>query len=530
MNPPANHRITNLTDEHSKLLRELSRDWTRHELSANTASRDEIRQTVKTLYARAGLKEPTVIICESIFQMTVYPVIIALMLDETAMDEALPVLRRSLQNPPWARFWENLDPQIESNTIRELLLESEKTHQKESLREHNRLIHHIYQTLEGRLDTHETPRLTSIGLQINSNLRAEVKALSTQLEKEISASVDDPVGIAIREKLQEISRVTSSIETQLDLQLMPAVLAQSLAALKHALVFQNVDAADKERSHPHSLSDLGRYPNSLSEVLRLIYQLSDRADQNGTARPLTNGGFMSGARIGAYTDPALRLIASTLQLELFKKSSLLDWLPAHVFVRDVCGNTYSAPNAESLQLWNKLVNSTYAQLFYESIVFVCEYPTHSRLDPEHRFHDEYGPALKFSDEFVVYFWHGRRVPKDVIEEPKTCTIERIEKERNVEIRSILIERYGLSRFLKDSGAVKVHEDEYGILYRKQFDAAGSPIDEPLQVVMVHNATPEPDGFHKQFFLRVPPNIRSAKEAVAWTFGMDQDDYDPEVET
>jgi hypothetical protein len=113
MNPPANHRITTLTDEHSKLLRELGRDWTRHELSANAASREEIKQTVKTLYKRAGLKEPTVIICESIFQMTVYPVIIALMLDETAMDEALPLLRRNLQNPPWARFWENLDPQIE---------------------------------------------------------------------------------------------------------------------------------------------------------------------------------------------------------------------------------------------------------------------------------------------------------------------------------------------------------------------------------------------------------------------------------
>lgn len=527
MNPPSTPRITALTDEHTKLLRELNHDWTLHELNANAASKDSIKQTVKTLYKRAGLKEPTVVVCESIFQMTVYPVIIALMLDETAMDEALPILRRSLQNPPWARFWENLDPQIDGNTIRELQSQSEKMHQKESLREHNRLIHRIYQTLEGRLDTHETPRLTSIGLQINSNLRAEVKALSTQLGQEVHRSVEDPVEVAIREKLQEVSLVNSSIETQLDLQLMPAVLAQSLAALKHALVNQNVS---QERSHPHSLSDLGRYPNSLSEVLRLIYQLSDRADQNGIPRPLTNGGFMSGARIGAYTDPALRLIASSLQLELFKKSSLLDWLPTHVFVRNVCGNTYSAENAESLQLWTELVNNTYAQLFYESIAFVCEYPTHSRLDPEHRFHDELGPALKFSDEFCVYFWHGRRVPKDVVEEPKTVTIERIEKERNVEIRSILIERYGLSRFLKDSGAVKVHEDEYGILYRKQFDATASPIDEPLQVVMVHNATPEPDGFHKQFFLRVPPNIRSAKEAVAWTFGMDQEDYDPEVET
>ena len=45
-------------------------------------------------------------------------------------------------------------------------------------------------------------------------------------------------------------------------------------------------------------------------------------------------------------------------------------------------------------------------------------------------------------------------------------------------------------------------------------------DEPLRVVEVVNSTPEPDGTYRRYLLRVPPTTRTAREAVAWTFGFD----------
>ena len=39
------------------------------------------------------------------------------------------------------------------------------------------------------------------------------------------------------------------------------------------------------------------------------------------------------------------------------------------------------------------------------------------------------------------------------------------------------------------------------------------------LVEVLNATAEQDGTRKTYFLRVPPTVRTAREAVAWTFGM-----------
>lgn len=54
--------------------------------------------------------------------------------------------------------------------------------------------------------------------------------------------------------------------------------------------------------------------------------------------------------------------------------------------------------------------------------------------------------------------------------------------------------------------------------------------EEIQLVEVRNATAEPDGTFKTYFLRVPPTIRSARAAVAWTFGLDAEAYAPKVET
>jgi hypothetical protein len=50
------------------------------------------------------------------------------------------------------------------------------------------------------------------------------------------------------------------------------------------------------------------------------------------------------------------------------------------------------------------------------------------------------------------------------------------------------------------------------------------------VVCVTNKTPEPDGTYKKYFLRIPPTISTAKEAVAWTFEQQTEEYMPGQET
>ena len=45
-----------------------------------------------------------------------------------------------------------------------------------------------------------------------------------------------------------------------------------------------------------------------------------------------------------------------------------------------------------------------------------------------------------------------------------------------------------------------------------------------------NGTRETDGSYKHYFLRVPPNVTTARQAVAWTYGLTAEQYLPLIRT
>jgi hypothetical protein len=105
------------------------------------------------------------------------------------------------------------------------------------------------------------------------------------------------------------------------------------------------------------------------------------------------------------------------------------------------------------------------------------------------------------------------------------TLKDIDETRNIEARRLMIELYGMGKYLADKRARVMQKDEYGELYYiPQRD------DEPLIVVKVINSTPEPDGTFREYFLRVPPDTKTAREGVAWSFEMNESDYAPSIQT
>ncbi|SRR5579884_25540 len=82
---------------------------------------------------------------------------------------------------------------------------------------------------------------------------------------------------------------------------------------------------------------------------------------------------------------------------------------------------------------------------------------------------------------------------------------------------------GCPRFMHDGGSVRVvHRDEAGVLLHVYGRASRSA--RLAFVYVVDRSTGQPA------LLRVPPQMRRAREAVAWTFGIDEPDWHPAVET
>jgi hypothetical protein len=158
---------------------------------------------------------------------------------------------------------------------------------------------------------------------------------------------------------------------------------------------------------------------------------------------------------------------------------------------------------------------------YERTVVISERPETLHRDEAGRLDRGDGPALSYRDGFALYAWRGMPVPAEFLAELTALTPERIREEENAELRRVMLEFYGYDRYLTESGAEPVHRDETGILWRIALDG-----DEDVVMVEVVNSTPEPDGTHRTYWLRVPPSIRTAKDGVAWTFGLDGEAYAP----
>ncbi|MGW3562737.1 DUF6745 domain-containing protein [Streptomyces sp. NPDC000941] len=162
---------------------------------------------------------------------------------------------------------------------------------------------------------------------------------------------------------------------------------------------------------------------------------------------------------------------------------------------------------------------------YEKAVVIAERPVTLHRDEAGRLDSGTGPALDYPDGFALYAWRGMPVPAEFLGQLSELTAERIRTEENAELRRVMLEHYGYDRYLSESGAKPVHRDETGVLWR--IEMAG---DEPVAMVEVVNSTPEPDGTHRTYWLRVPPRTTTAREGVAWTFGLDADGYAPERQT
>lgn len=140
-------------------------------------------------------------------------------------------------------------------------------------------------------------------------------------------------------------------------------------------------------------------------------------------------------------------------------------------------------------------------------------------DDRGRLHNARGPAVAFADGWAVHAWKGVLVPSWTIEHPHEITASRIDRERDAIVRRCMIDIMTPERFIREGDAYCVSEDETGMLWTKTWTAWDA-----WAAVQVQNGTAEPDGTYRQYFLQVPPTVRSARQAVAWTYGLTEHEY------
>jgi len=120
---------------------------------------------------------------------------------------------------------------------------------------------------------------------------------------------------------------------------------------------------------------------------------------------------------------------------------------------------------------------------------------------------------------------GVMVPDRVIFAPETLTAAEIIAQPNVELRRVMLDRFGLNRFLAEAGAT-VRDEDHDAGGNRQLVCVELPGDEPLVCVVVRCPSTA-----RRYLIRVPPATKTCREAVAWTAGFENAaDYKPVQET
>ena len=174
---------------------------------------------------------------------------------------------------------------------------------------------------------------------------------------------------------------------------------------------------------------------------------------------------------------------------------------------------------------------------FEDRAIVCRKPKYIKRDEQGRLHSTEGASIEWHNGDKHYFVKGIEVPESWIK--SKVTLEDIKNSSNAELRRIALELYGYKEYVIDIGAKQIAKDEYGELYKVNIQD-----DEPIVMVSVLNSACEPfkqmgleqrDEFRateiaqrgerfKRYLLRVPPEIQTPLEGLAWSHNVTPEEY------
>lgn len=150
---------------------------------------------------------------------------------------------------------------------------------------------------------------------------------------------------------------------------------------------------------------------------------------------------------------------------------------------------------------------------YDKLVIFSERPVKLSLNEQGQLHDEFGPAIVYSDGTCGYYINGVRMLDKFFSDclPKDLPAAVIAETENVEMRRELVRLIGLDRVYKELGAeVKDKEGNYELITLN----IGTEKPEPY-LKMVN---PSIKTLHLEC---VGENCTTVKEALAWRNGLDK---------
>jgi len=175
---------------------------------------------------------------------------------------------------------------------------------------------------------------------------------------------------------------------------------------------------------------------------------------------------------------------------------------------------------EKWEIFQQLIVSCGWIYSYEKTCIVCDRPLKLSFDSQDRLHAEGKPAIQFPDGWGLYSYHGVTLPKKYgVVPPQEWQAQWILEETNSEFRRVLIQEIGYAHMCEKLQATELDSwAEYTLLKIDKMIDNGDR--QPFYLLKM--TCPSTKFIHA---LRVPPDMRSAREAIRWAnWGIDPQEF------
>ena len=137
------------------------------------------------------------------------------------------------------------------------------------------------------------------------------------------------------------------------------------------------------------------------------------------------------------------------------------WVHFYRYFKEVCGIHYPEKSDEGLNIFNELAQVSGWHYLFDKCAIICDRPDVIMME-NRVIHCEDGPAIAFSDGNKIFAITGHVVTEQIVMAPESLTLDQIDKEENAETKRIMIDRYGVSKYMFETNAKIIDTDQLNL--------------------------------------------------------------------
>jgi len=199
------------------------------------------------------------------------------------------------------------------------------------------------------------------------------------------------------------------------------------------------------------------------------------------------------------------------------------WLCLYEFLENI---DYTH-NKKYLRYTNLMKKGIFSAVFTDKMAFICQLPSKIRFNDDERLHSIAKPAIQMPNRDNYYFIKGTKFDEKLWKKlsKRTLTGKELMKIKNMEQRYIAFEMYGPEKLLK----------EYNSKILDTYDSTSKNLGKSIKIELheipnlientsVKMLTYKCHSTARPYFSFVPPETKTAIDAMAWKFQVTPDEY------